>query len=66
MAATLILPALAFAQNQNGQGGGGNNNNQGPPRAPEPNAAWVLVPVVGAVLFFSTRRLFSAKAENRR
>jgi hypothetical protein len=62
MAATLILPALAFAQNNQGQ----NNNNQGnPPRAPEGNAGWVLVPFLGAVLFFSTRQLLHAKAAEK-
>lgn len=65
-AATLILPALAFAQNQNGQGGNNNNPGGNPPRAPEANAALVLIPVLGAVLFFSTRRFFGAKTENGR
>jgi len=67
LAATLILPALAYA-GQNNQGGnnqGGNNqggNNQGGmPLLPEANAAWVLVPFLGAVLLFSSRRLFRGK-----
>ena len=33
------------------------------PVVPEANAGWVLIPVVAAVLFFSTRRLWPAKAE---
>jgi hypothetical protein len=63
-AATLILPVLAYAQNTGGNQGGNTGGNQGnnPPRAPEANAGWVLVPIVGAALFFSTRRLFRSKA----
>jgi hypothetical protein len=63
VAATLILPVLAYAQSQGNQGQ--NQNNQGqnnPPRAPEGNAGWVLVPFLGAVLIFSTRQLFRSKA----
>ena len=55
VAATLILPVLAYAQNNQG----GNNNNQGQNRAPvvpEVNPVWVLIPVAGAILFFSARR----------
>jgi len=81
VAATLILPALAYAgqngqggngQGGNGQGGnghGGNGqggNNQGNiPAAPEANAGWVLVPFFGAVLLFSARQLFRAKAAQK-
>jgi hypothetical protein len=71
VAITLILPALAYAQNnQGGNNQGQNNNNQGqnqnnPPRAPEGNAGWVLVPFLGAVLIFSTRQLFRAKAAEK-
>jgi hypothetical protein len=74
IAATLILPALAYAD-QNNQGGnnnnqGGNNNNQGGnnndrggiPVVPEANAGWVLIPFFGAVLLFSSRHLFRGKA----
>jgi hypothetical protein len=67
LAITLILPALAYAQNNQG-GNNQNNNNQGGnnqgnfPHAPEANAGWVLVPFFGAVLFFSARRLFREKA----
>jgi hypothetical protein len=63
VAVALALPALAFA---GGNNQGGNNNNQGGnnhfPVVPEANTGWVLIPVVGAVLRFSARRLFPAKA----
>ena len=59
VAATLILPVLAYAQNQGGNQGGNQGN---PPRAPEANAGLVLVPIVGAVLLFSTRKFFRSKA----
>lgn len=65
--ATLMLSTLALGQNNQG----GNNNNQGQnqngngsssvPAVPEANAGWVLIPVMAAVLFFSTRRLWPAK-----
>ena len=67
VAATLILPVLAYAQ-QSGQGGSGNNNNQGGggvPVVPETNAGWVLVPFFGAVLLFSARQLFRPKADQK-
>jgi hypothetical protein len=71
VAATLILPALAFAGTDNGNGNNGQNNgnqngkNRGDPSipsVPEANAGWVLVPFVGVVLLFSARRLFRGKA----
>jgi hypothetical protein len=74
-AVTLILPLLAHAQQITlgpavppGPSGplGPPGGPHPPPRAPEPNVPLVLIPVVGAALFFSTRRLFSAKAENGR
>jgi hypothetical protein len=71
-AVTLILPLLAHAQQITlapgpvPPGPPGPPGPHPPPRAPEPNAALVLIPVLGAVLFFSTRRLFGAKAENSR
>ncbi len=71
VAATLILPALAYAgqhgQGGNGQGGNGQGGNgQGNiPAAPEANAGWVLVPFFGAVLLFSARQLFRAKAAQK-
>jgi hypothetical protein len=73
VAATLILPALAFAGPDNGKGNkGGNNGNgnggnngkhHGPPIpvVPEAKAGWVLIPFVGAVLIFSWRQLSRAK-----
>jgi hypothetical protein len=63
LAATLILPVLAYAQ-QNNQGQ--NNNNQGQiSPVPEANAGWVLIPFFGAVLLFSARQLFRAKAAEK-
>ena len=65
VAATLILPVLAYAQQQGGNGGnqGGNQGgNGGNPVVPETNTAWVLIPLFGGVLLFSARRLFRAKA----
>jgi hypothetical protein len=64
LAATLILPALAYAQDsQGGNNQGGNNNNQGGPALPEANAGWVLVPFFGAVLFFSWRQFSRSKTQ---
>jgi hypothetical protein len=70
VAASLILPALAYAGTDNGKGNNGiNNGNQNgkvPSTSvrpvPEANAAWVLVPIVGAVLLYSWRQLRRAKA----
>jgi hypothetical protein len=63
VAASLILPALAYAD-RNDHGRGGNDNHherggerQGDPRVssvPEPNTAWVLIPFMGAVLLFGS------------
>ena len=39
-----------------------NNKNRPVPVVPEANAGWVLVPFFGAVLVFSSRQLFRAKA----
>jgi hypothetical protein len=73
VAASLILPALAYADRDNDKGqhwradndehhGTGDNDklqgNQKIPVVPEANAAWVLIPFVGAVLLFSARNLF--------
>jgi hypothetical protein len=69
-AATLILPALAYAGMDNGNGNYGQNNgnqygrdNGSPPVpvVPEANSAWVLIPFFGAVLLYSWRQ-FRAKA----
>jgi hypothetical protein len=66
VAATLILPVLAHAQNPNGTNQNGtkqNGTNQNvPPAVPEVNTAWVLVPFLGGVLLYSWRRLSKAKA----
>ncbi len=70
VAAALILPVLAFAGTDNGNGNNGQNNgNQhgkvtDPPvsAVPEANAGWVLIPFFGIVLLFSARQLFRGKA----
>ena len=77
VAASLILPALAYADHDNDRGNhwrGDNDEhhgisdndkhqgNQQVPVVPEANAGWVLVPFFGAVLLFSARQLFRAKA----
>ncbi len=69
-AAALILPVLAFAGTDNGQGNNGQNNGKqngkvkDPPvsAVPEANAGWVLIPFFGIVLLFSARQLFRGKA----
>jgi hypothetical protein len=67
VAASLILPALAYADRDNDRvnhGKGDNNERRGNPRisaVPEANAGWVLVPFFGAVLLFSARHLFRGK-----
>jgi hypothetical protein len=68
-AAALILPALAYADRDN-HGRGDNDRHQergghGDPRVssvPEANPAWILIPFMGAVLLFSTRKFFPKKA----
>lgn len=74
LAACLILPALAYAGTDNGKGNDDHNNgkqygkgNTAPePRAvPEANTGIVLVPFIGAVLLFSARQLFRAKAAQK-
>jgi hypothetical protein len=67
LAATLILPVLAYAGTDNGKGNNGQNNGKqnghdNIPVVPEANAVWVLVPFFGAVLLYSWRRLSRAKA----
>ena len=76
VAASIALPALAYADHDNGRGNhwradndehharGDNDKHQGNqqiPVVPEANAAWVLIPFVGAVLLFSARNLFRGK-----
>jgi hypothetical protein len=59
VAACLIIPAVAYAGSDNGNGNGGQNNgNQNGknkvPAVPEVNTTFVLIPVLGAVLLFSS------------
>ena len=69
VAAILIVPALAFAGQDNGKGNNGQNNGKGNgrtdapiPVVPEANTGWVLIPFVGAVLVLSARQLFRRRA----
>lgn len=75
VAATLILPALAYADRDHDRGNDRDNNRDNHqqrggdrdrdnhiPVVPEANAGWVLIPFVGAVLFFSWRQFSRAKA----
>ena len=60
VAATLILPVLAFGKgkgddNDRGKGGGGGGKSH-IPVVPETNPGWVLVPFFGVVLLFSARK----------
>jgi hypothetical protein len=66
VAATLILPVLAYAGNNQGGNNQGGNNQGGVPVIPETNTGWVLLPFFGAVLLFSARELFRAKAGSQR
>ena len=65
VAATSLLPLLAYADKDNDKGKGDNDRDDRKhhkdPVVPEVNAAWVLVPFVGAVLFLSSRRFSRAK-----
>lgn len=67
VAASLILPALAYADRNNDKddhGRGGNERGgerHGDPRVssvPEPNTAWVLLPFMGAVLVVGSMHLW--------
>ena len=60
VAATLILPALAYAQSTTQNGTKQNGTKQNVPD--EVNPAWLLVPVLGGVMLYSWRRLTKAKA----
>ena len=59
LAATLIIPMLAYAGTDNGKGNGGQNNgrqygqDKNVPVVPEVNSVWVLLPFTGAVLLLS-------------
>jgi len=59
VAATLILPSLAFAGSGNGQGG----NSQGKSTVPDkgPGMA-LLITTIGAVLVYSSRQSSRSKA----
>ena len=71
VAASIVLPALAYAGHDNDKNSnrgndrrGDNDKRHGDPHVsavPEANAAWVLIPFVGAVLLFSARNLFRGK-----
>jgi hypothetical protein len=62
VAATLILPVVAYAQqNNNGQNNNGQNNNR--PSVPDGGPGIVLLTTaIGAVLLFSWRQSSRAKA----
>ena len=79
VAASLILPALAYADHAD-KGNYGENNGRGnhdesndrdndhkPPMCstPEANTGMVLIPFVGAVLLFSSLHLFRAKVAQK-
>jgi hypothetical protein len=53
VAACLLIPAVAFAQSDNGKGGKSPGKGKVPP-VPEVNTALVLIPVLGGVLLFSS------------
>ena len=73
LATSLLLPALAFADHDNGKDNKGgkddkDDNSKGKDRGdkdipvvPEADAGWVLVPFFGAVLLFSSRQFLSTK-----
>jgi hypothetical protein len=49
LAAILFLPVMAYADP-------GKPKKHDPPAVPEVNTVWVLIPLAGALLFFSARR----------
>jgi hypothetical protein len=61
--ATSLLPLLAYADKDKGKEDKDRDDRQHQkhPVVPEVNAAWVLVPFVGAVLLLSFRRFSRAK-----
>jgi hypothetical protein len=71
VAASIVLPALAYADRDNDKdahrenhGRGDNDEHHGDPHisaVPEANTGWVLIPFLGAVLLFSARNLFRGK-----
>ena len=70
LAATLILPALAYADRDEDRGNnrdkdehrGDRDRDDHIPVVPEANVGWVLIPFVGAVLLFSWRQFSRVKA----
>jgi hypothetical protein len=58
LAAILLLPVLASADPGNVDNNGLHKGwkKKDPPAVPEVNTMWVLIPVAGAVMFFSARR----------
>ena len=75
VAATLVLPALAYADRDHDRGSSRDNDEHRAdyryrddrdrdchiPIVPEENAGWALIPLVGAVLLFSWRRFSRAQ-----
>ena len=76
VATSIALPALAYADHDNGRGDhwradndkhharGDNDKHPGNQQIPvvtEANAGWVLIPFLGSVLLFSARNLFRGK-----
>ena len=65
VAATSLLPLWAYADKDKDKGkedkDRDDRHHEKDPVVPEVNAAWVLVPVVGAVLVLSYRRFSRAK-----
>lgn len=56
VAACLVIPAVAYAGSDNGKGNGGHNNGRGKVSSvpDETNTALVLIPVLGALVLFSS------------
>ena len=78
VAASMILPVLAYADHDGGKWNKGDKDehrwgdhdtdkgrDKGVPVVPEANAEWVLVCFFGAVLLFSARELFRPKAAQK-
>jgi hypothetical protein len=58
---TSLLPLLAYADKDKDKGKEDKDRDDRHPVVPQVNAAWVLVPFVGAVLLLSWRRFSEAK-----
>jgi hypothetical protein len=78
LAATLMLPVLAYADHDGGKGTKVDNDehrwgdhdthrdrDRHFPVVPEANAGWVLVPFFGAVLLYSWRQFSRAKVTQK-